>query len=68
MQWSLRASPWKTAGSLKTPATAAMLNLEPGRWFYRVRGLDTTLTTLRYGMTWSDPQLVRITPRSFSVG
>ena len=25
VQWSLRASPWKTAGSLKTPATAALL-------------------------------------------
>jgi len=68
VQWSLRASPWKTAGSLKTPATAALLSLEPGRWFYRVRGLDTTLTTLRYGMTWSDPQMVRILPRRFSVG
>ena len=68
VQWSLRASPWKTAGSLKTPATAALLSLEPGRWFYRVRGLDTTLTTLRYGMTWSDPQMVRIVPRRFSVG
>jgi hypothetical protein len=33
-----------------------------------VRGLDTTLTTLRYGMTWSDPQLVKIHSRSFSVG
>jgi hypothetical protein len=49
------------------PASAT-LNLEPGRWFYRVRGLDTILTTLRYGMTWSDPQLVRLIPRRFSVG
>lgn len=68
VQWSRRISPWSAAGSLKTPATAAMLSLEPGRWFYRVRGLDTTLTTLRYGMTWSDPQLVKILPRRFSVG
>ncbi|CAN5203958.1 hypothetical protein BH18ACT14_BH18ACT14_18990 [soil metagenome] len=68
VQWSRRASPWKTAGSAKTPATAALLDLEPGRWFYRVRGLDTTLTTLRYGMTWSDPQKVTIVPRRFRTG
>jgi len=32
-----------------------------------VRGLDTTITTLRYGMTWSDPQLIKIVPRRFRV-
>jgi hypothetical protein len=68
VQWSHRASPWKTVGSQKSPATAAMLDLEPGRWFYRVRGLDTTLATLRYGMSWSDPQRVTIVPRRFRVG
>ena len=68
VQWSRRASPWKTAGTLRTPATAAMLDLEPGRWFYRVRGLDTSLATLRYGMTWSDPQRLTIVPRRFRVG
>lgn len=67
VQWSRKAYPWRTAGTLKTPATAAALNLPDGVWYYRVRGLDKTLPTAAQGMTWSDPQYVRILPRTFSV-
>ena len=36
--------PWRTAGALQTPATSALLPLQPGTWCYRVRGNNPYLT------------------------
>ena len=67
VQWSKKANPFKAAGTLTTRATADILNLEAGVWYYRVRGVDGTLPTSQRGMTWSDPQYLKIVPRTFSV-
>src|SRR3712207_7535428 len=40
-------------------------NLPDGVWYYRVRGIDAGLPTLRRGMTWSDRQYVKMAPRVF---
>ena len=67
VQWSKKANPFKAAGTLTTRATADILSLAPGVWYYRVRGVDGTLPTSQRGMTWSDPQYLKIVPRTFSV-
>jgi hypothetical protein len=67
IQWSKTKNPFKRAGRTITPSTAAELNLEPGVWFYRVRGIDKSIPSLSQGMTWSDPQYLRIRPRTFVV-
>jgi len=65
VQWSKKAAPFRVVGTVETPSTAALLNLPDGVWHYRVRGVDKTLPTLRRGMTWSDPQYVKMLPRTF---
>jgi hypothetical protein len=67
IQWSRKANPFKSAGSVTTPSTSALVNLPLGVWYYRVRGVDKTLPTKLRGMTWTDPQYVKILPRSFTV-
>jgi hypothetical protein len=67
VQWSRKANPFRPLGSVKTASTAAMLGLDTGVWYYRVRGLDRTIPGRLQGMTWSDPQYVRIAPRTFRV-
>jgi hypothetical protein len=67
VQWSRRASPFRSAGSVTTPSTSALVNLTPGVWYYRVRGVDKTLPTKARGMTWSEPQYVKLLPKSFTV-
>jgi hypothetical protein len=58
VQWSRKAYPWNTAGSKKTYATSALLHLRPGKWYYRVRGLNLEQLRVPF-MNWSAP--VRIT-------
>ena len=67
VQWSARAYPWRTAGTVKTASTSTLLPLKPGQWYYRVRGLDDTIPAASKGMTWSDPTYVKILPRTFTV-
>ncbi len=67
VQWSKKANPFKALGTLTTRATADIMSLQPGVWYYRVRGVDGTLPTSQRGMTWSDPQYLKIVPRTFSV-
>ena len=43
VQWSKSANPWRPVGALKTPATSSLLPLEPGTWYYRVRGYNYAL-------------------------
>jgi hypothetical protein len=66
IQWSRQPYRWRTAGKRITPATQVQLALSPGKWFYRVRGIDPTLPGPG-GLTWSDPLEVEITAPSFTV-
>lgn len=67
VQWSRKANPFTPAGSVKTASTSTLLNLSDGVWYYRVRGIDKSIPSLKQGMSWSDPQYLRIAPRTFSV-
>ncbi len=43
VQWSKSNYPWRPAGAVRTAATSAALPLSPGVWWYRVRGINTSL-------------------------
>ena len=66
IQWSQQLLRWRTAGKVVTPATSALLDLAPGRWYYRVRGLDTTLPGPS-GLAWSDAVEVSVASPRFDV-
>jgi len=66
VQWSKTEYPWKAVGSVKTPSTSVVLPLTPGKWSYRVRGLNYGLPK-RPQMSWSEPLGVTVSAPSFSV-
>jgi hypothetical protein len=66
-QWSKKLYPWKSEGSVITVATAAELPLKPGLWYYRVRGLSSTLPTGAQQLAWSSPVRVRIAGPRFKL-
>jgi hypothetical protein len=66
VQWSRSKYPWRAAGSVKTYATSALLDLAPGTWHYRVRGLNQTQLR-RAEMAWSAPVRVKIARPTFAV-
>ena len=63
-----KAYPFGVVGSKKVLGTHALLTLPNGTWYYRVRGIDATIPSTQQGMTWSDPQYVRLLARTFFVG
>jgi hypothetical protein len=67
VQWSKKVYPWKAEGNVITVATAAELPLKPGLWYYRVRGLSSTLPTGARQLAWSDPVRIRIAGPTFKV-
>jgi hypothetical protein len=66
IQWSKSANPWRPLGSLVTAATSSMLPLEPGNWYYRVRGYNHSLLK-RPQMAWSTPTPLKVSKPTFSV-
>ncbi|HEX7256363.1 MAG TPA: hypothetical protein VF236_10590 [Gaiellaceae bacterium] len=66
IQWSKRANPWQTVDSLITPATATVLPVGRGVWYYRVRGLNPSLPK-RPEMTWAQPVRLRVAGPRFRV-
>jgi hypothetical protein len=66
LQWSASANPWRPVGSLKTPATSSLLPLEPGTWYYRVRGYNYSLLK-RPQMAWSATAALKLSKPKFSV-
>jgi hypothetical protein len=66
VQWSKSGNPWRPVGSLKTPATSSLLPLEPGTWYYRVRGYNYGLLK-RPQMAWSAPTALKVAKPTFSV-
>jgi hypothetical protein len=66
VQWSRTSYPWRAQGSKQTYSTAAVLDLAPGTWFYRVRGLNQ-LQAKKPEMAWSSPIRLRIATPKFAV-
>jgi hypothetical protein len=67
VQWSKKTYPWKPEGNVVTPATAAELPMKPGLWYYRVRGLSSTLPAGARQLAWSEPVPIRISTPRFKV-
>ena len=67
VQWSKSEYPWRTEGEKLTYATSVLLPVTPGRWFYRVRGLNFSLPGTARSMTWSAPVELRVTKPTFSL-
>ena len=67
VQWSKKKYPWVKAGEKFTYATSAMLPLEPGTWYYRVRGVNFSLPGTARAMSWSAPVGVRVSKPTFAV-
>lgn len=66
VQWSKTGDPFKPAGKLTTPATSALLSLEPGTWYYRVRGYNYSLPG-NPQMAWTDPLKLVVSKPTFKV-
>ena len=68
VQVSQSAYPWRTYGNLYTFATSTTLPLKPGKWWFRVRGINLTLPNGASTMAWSQKIGVIIAKPRFSVG
>ena len=74
VQWSKTNSPFKpeadpatTALGMMTLNTTALLPLEPGTWYYRVRGYNFALPLEGQAMSWSASQKIVVTRPTFTV-
>jgi len=68
VQWSKSRYPFKPAATpVLTFGTSAMLQLVPGTWWYRVRGLNLGLPAGARAMGWSDPVALVVTKPKFAV-
>jgi hypothetical protein len=66
VQWSRVKYPWRKRGSKQTVATALVLKLSPGLWYYRVRGLNYAQVGTPT-MTWSAPVAVKVAKPTFTI-
>jgi hypothetical protein len=66
VQWSRTKYPWRPRGSTLTYATSTVLQLGPGVWYYRVRGLNAAQIG-NAAMTWSAPVAVKVVQPTFRV-
>ena len=66
VEWSNKPYPWQAVGHTRTPATAAMLPVTSGTWYYRVRGINESLPG-NQKMTWSDKVRIQIAKPTFRV-
>ncbi|HWH06365.1 MAG TPA: hypothetical protein VNT23_08000, partial [Gaiellaceae bacterium] len=74
VQWSKTRVPFRpetdpatNALGLMTLNTSAVLPLQPGTWYYRVRGYDYSLPTGAQALSWSAPQQLVVTRPTFAV-
>lgn len=74
VQWSKTREPFVPAvdpatGALgkMTANTSEVLPLEPGTWWYRVRGYDYSLPEGAQAMSWSAPERLVVTAPTFQV-
>jgi hypothetical protein len=66
VEWSKTKYPWRISGRLATRSTSALLQLKPGRWYYRVRGLNGVQVGTA-AMTWSRPVAIRVARPTFRI-
>jgi hypothetical protein len=66
VEWSRTKYPWRQRGSIATRSTAAVLNLKPGLWYYRIRGLNPSQVGTS-AMTWSSPVAIRVVRPTFKI-
>lgn len=66
VQWSRTAYPWRAKGTKTTFATSALLDLEPGVWHYRVRGLNYAQAK-KPQMSWSAPVSLEVAKPTFKI-
>ncbi len=70
VQWSKTKYPWKPASATPfyTAATSLLLEgLDPGTWYYRVRGIDPYVPGTTKQMTWSPIAGLKLVKPTFSV-
>ena len=67
LQWSKKSYPFKAVGQVFTTATSATLSLNPGTWYYRVRGINFQLPNDARAMAWSKVQKVIVARPVFTV-
>ena len=67
VQWSKTQYPWVTKGEKFTYATSALLTLDPGTWYYRVRGVNFSMPGTARAMSWSAPVGLRVAKPTFAV-
>lgn len=68
VQVSKTAYPWRAYGNTYTFATATTLPLPPGKWWYRVRGINLTLPNGASTMAWSQKVGFVIAKPKFKIG
>ncbi len=66
-QWSHKRYPFRKAGSTTTAATSTLLSLAPGTWYYRVRGIDSSMPSGAQGMAWSSVRKLKIVKPKFRI-
>jgi hypothetical protein len=66
VQWSKSKYPWKPRGSRLTYSTSAVLELAPGTWYYRVRGLNE-VQLKKPEMPWSSSIKLAIAKPKFRI-
>ena len=66
VQWSKIAVPVARTGTVKTLATSSLLDLGPGTWYYRVRGLNQAQLR-KAEMAWSRRCAVKVARPTFSI-
>jgi hypothetical protein len=67
IEWSASNDPFVAVGNVLTTATAAVLPLTSGTWYYRVRGFDYNLPTGAQQMTWSTTEKLVVSKPTFKV-
>ncbi len=66
VQWSRTRYPWRAQGSKTTYSTSSVLDLNPGTWYYRVRGLNQTQLK-KQEMSWSGGIKLTVSKPSFRI-
>jgi hypothetical protein len=68
VQWSKSPYPFVTKTTpILTYGTSAVLPLKPGKWWYRVRGINLGLPAGARAMAWSKTQALVVTKPTFAV-
>ena len=66
VEWSPSRYPWRAVKRLAIDGgTATSLPLKPGRWWYRIRGINSALPQGHQFMTWSQPLQLAVAKPKF---